>query len=843
MLLLDVFIGLFAQNIMLSFDSKFIKKKDLDEAIKKEVTAFRTLNTPSLIELYKFFVSYCKHAFLDVNQQPLFALLIDFLSLDELPLDERAACNKLNDIFHLNIKNQVDIHQIAAMGHSFIERPKAFASFIRYLVLRDMNPEQILSTHLLQNYFRYYLHTLKDENNAVIQLYRILNMFSETQVLCNYAQTIRCDEGGPIDGTVAIDGVHLVKIDLQSAPICYTSSVSTLNGLYNIFFMDFIFHGIFQKNNAICINFLHEICNQTDFIDTSLSILLNRVQEHPVMHETMAKLLNDETLQILVKKGVISFLFLIPYRPNIINLIQMHDLRHYLQMSEKSVSEIALLSNLFVLFNAVKFLNDTAAELVFDSILDATMNAPSYVFEDSLLISNFNGCSKDYFIQKIGSLEAQFDSVLAVQTQKSIEDIDFISIEDSCKSVARKIYNLQEIFNFDTTCPKDKYQLYKRIAGIYLAKANPLNLDALTQALRIEPYFEPNRVTVYERYLIELLCEIDNAAFRNQCIQLLEEAPRPWRSYIYAELSVFDRAALTGNLGLIKQLKKENTLSLIKYDTLAIDAADRNYWHLVTYYHQHHNLNKKTIKKLLKIAIKQLTSEFDAFLDCKHRPEQMLIMIEAEFLSAIRINNYIVVNWLLSCSKPPSDKCKANGLELAVKKNYVTIVKLLIAASNPSKHLKKAIEKAFMEAIRRDDSYETLQVLTLYSDLQLNENGLLAAQRANKLNIVKLLVQLPFKSPRLEIIERIYDYAKMKKQTPIINYLNDICQGIKPSSNNTQRSVRHSTTKNGALSRSSFFRFVNKASKHSDLTLPSVGGALDSSNDKSIKIAANSLML
>lgn len=822
MLLIDIFTGIFAQNITSLFQCEFIKQSDIIEARKKEVATYRILEDHSQVALYRYFLDYCEGALKGLNEQSLLEILIDFLASDDIPLDERSVCNKLRDIFHLNLQHQEDVSTIASMGHTLIDRPKAFTAFVYYLIYRGMSPEQILSTHLLQNYFRYYLHTLKYENNAITQLYRILNTYSEAQALCNLAQKIRCEEGGPIDGTAVINVDSLVKIELQSLPISYTATINNFRGLHAIFGIHFLFNGLAQKNNSLCIEFLNNICNQTYVVNTQLPKLLNVLQEHPAMQERIAALLCDETLASLVQKRIISLLSLIPFRPNIINIIPMPELRAYLQdIRKQCLPEVTLISNLFILFNAIKSINEKAAELVFDAILDAAMNAPSYVFDDSLLIKNFGGCSLDTLIQKINTLEAEIDEIIAYQTRNSIEEMDYISIEDTWKSVAQKIKNLQEITDVTTTCPCDKYQLYSRIARNFLAQNNTLDLSTFIRQLGIEPHFEEARVNEYERCLVELLCDIDNAGLRDQCIQLLDGYARhSWQSFVYGNQNIFIRAASAGNLGLIQRLKKDRIFfPLTDYNKLAIDAAKANYWPLVAYFHQHHNLNKNIIKRLLKLAIKQLPSDCNTFLSCKHQLEEMLILIEAEFISAIKENNYNTVNWLLSCSTPPHDKCKAAALVLAEKNNYLDIVQLLMTGDKPQKFLKKAIEKVFMKAIEEKKGDDLLHFLTRYSNLELNESRLFAAQQANKLDIVKLLTQLPFHAPSIKILEEVYNNAQKKRQYSIANYLRGVCEEMKKAPQKLQSdrlneenvlpSLKQSTSNISGLNKHTLFGLSN----------------------------------
>lgn len=452
MLLHDVFMALCLPNITLTFQEETLKRCDLEYALKNKVKSSWSLNASSPMVLYEHFLDHCKKALEKCDERALLEVIISAWASDESPLDEVAACNTLTQLFYLNLKNQEDVSKLASLGCTLIYLPKAFAAFVRCLVWQGMNPMQILSTHLLQNFFCYYLNTLDDPNNSITQLYRILHTFPETQSLCRLARKVRCDEGGPIDGTAPIHANDLIKVELNSVPISFTPTICNLKGLHGIFGVDFLFYGVSQKNISQFSGFFEDVCNQAYVVETQLADLLKGIQDYPALHQPLAAILNDHTLDILVQKKVINVLCLIPYRPNIVNFIQMYDLANYLQdICKESSSELALISGLFALLNAIKSTNDVAARLVFDVIVDVVICAPSYVFEDASFIRNFTNYSQniDCFIQKIRVLEAGLDAIIHSQMQSSIDMINYITIEDRWRSLATKIKNQKSTRNYN----------------------------------------------------------------------------------------------------------------------------------------------------------------------------------------------------------------------------------------------------------------------------------------------------------------------------------------------------------------------------------------------------------
>ena len=154
MLLYDNFLSLNAVTLLSGFEATLIKQVDLDFARKKEVATFRVLANPSKISAYKYFLTCCEQALSGQKEAPLLDIVFNYLS-DVPDISEREACDKLTQLLCISFKHQHNVLSLASMGLAFVDRPKMFTAFLRYLLQGGVTPEQILSTHLLQNYFLY----------------------------------------------------------------------------------------------------------------------------------------------------------------------------------------------------------------------------------------------------------------------------------------------------------------------------------------------------------------------------------------------------------------------------------------------------------------------------------------------------------------------------------------------------------------------------------------------------------------------------------------------------------------------------------------------------------------
>jgi len=807
MMLYDIFLALNTPSITTPFHDVMLSKADLEFANRKAVASYRDLREPSKVAAYKHFLTHCERALANSQEVPLLEVILNTLSdTDDSLAHAIVACERLTQLFNLNFHDQDDVLYLTPMGRALIDRPIAFAAFLRSLIRNGVTPAQLLSSYLLQDFLRYYLSTLNEVDNPIKQLYDILQAFPETEALRAVAKTVSCVEGGL--STYSLDGCDqnaagsLTQITPSLIPLQFTLSVMNLNALNAIFGVDFLLGALCQwdaqKNSQLWINTLNGLFNQAHVVATQLSPLLNRIQEHPALQQTLAQILDEHTITTLVEKRVGSVLNLIPFCPKLATAINTQDLPLYLTgIRQQASSGAALISSLFALFNGVKSINDSAAKLVFNALLDSLFENV-YVLDDTPMIQKLRKFSHAHacVTQKACDLEVILDTTIQHHTQASIDAMDYITIEDVWRGVVSKIQCLQEITAFKTTCPMDKYKLINRLAiAFFKQNNNPFDLKTFASQIGIPLVFEVPLISSYERLLIELLATIDEPNFRTHATELLDtHVSRPWRTALYGDIALFKRAALAGNLGLIQWFQASNSKHATCYDTLIIEAAQANQWSVVDYFHTQQKLKTMTINMLIYLAATQNASQIIPHLLGNASNPPSLKAIEQAFLASIQIKNTQSTVCFMTAPRKPSDTIMAKAFRQAIGLKHFETAKI-IAEGASGKCLEEAIIHTLLNAARLNQC-DVLHLLSTFDvqllDSKTSDIALMQATRANQLEAIQSLIQLPNNPPSLHAIENALSEAIKHQRTTIITYLSSLYEPVQtPQTSDSRKRSNH----------------------------------------------------
>ena len=471
MLLFKVFTSLQDSALSTSYHNMKLTRADLELATRRSVACFRDLGKASKVEAYKEFIAFCEHSLRGMDEKPMLPIVISYL--DEAAFAPNAFDN-LTQIFSIHLKHQSPALSIAPLGRALIDQPNAFAAFLRYLINQDVTPKQILSSNLLQDFFRYYLSTLAQDNNPIYNLFQQLKNTPDTAILCSMAQKVHCEEGG-LSG-YALDGGSLLPTDSQldivpiEIPLQFKSSKENLTALHDIFGVNFLLGALHQhkqeSNNPVWIETITNLFNQTHTVKTELPVLLNLIQTHPSAQQRLADILTEHSLSILVKNSIPSVLNLIPFHPTLAKIIPAENIQDFLhKLQQQGSSGLPFISSLCALFEGIKHSHEKASIPVFDALIDVIIENPCSLDDLSLMskLHKFTLC-QDRISFKIRSLEESLNAAIQIQAQNTLSDLDYISIEDVWRTVSEKIRRLQDISPVETYCPTDKYKLYSHIA-------------------------------------------------------------------------------------------------------------------------------------------------------------------------------------------------------------------------------------------------------------------------------------------------------------------------------------------------------------------------------------------
>ncbi|MDF1757539.1 MAG: hypothetical protein P1U74_04505 [Legionellaceae bacterium] len=759
---------LFDNSLPLLSDS-FLTEDDLLTAKKKLTSIYRCfqtdvhesnlskVNITEIQEAFDNFLLFCKEALQKKDCTPFLPIIFDYL--EDNSLSYKATYSHIHIMYKLfcfSLKNQEDALDIAFLGQSFIESPKTTTAFLQWLRSRDVSIEQIMQTHILQNFFRYHSYTLSEPNNPVAMLGIFLRKSELTRDFSTYLSTTHCPEPSlshyALDGTIHTADTLNNPIHIESS-LNITATFTNMDSLFRVFGARFLTAILWwQTKTCEDKDVAIYLLNQPRLIKNNFSELIHSTQDADVLKKTLSDLLQETTYDLLVRERTKGILSLLPYSSYLANLIVKSDLTIYLQdINQRNASTFDNIADLTSLFNLFKKNQPTHAKLVLKQLISHMLKEP-HSFNDEILIRDIRKFkpTKEEIYTRVRELEMILDDFVYKNSKYPIKDLDYISIEDLWRETFQKISMLQEIIQTPNHVPQDKYKLQQYIAHVLLEKESSIqvfNLDKFSKVLGYESTFDETQVTPYQRFLIEILSALDNEPLRNTIIQLLDESisveteqnHRNWMSIKYDDLPLSFHACRNGNLGFMIWLTSNQKVSKKDIEPLVIQAAGLEHWHLVKYFHQNFNFKRSVINTLLALAIEQNNPEAVKLLlrYSKKSPDKK--NIEQSFSSAIREKHLACVEVLLLCQTRPSDAVITKGYKQAIANSDFTIADL-IAEYPAQKCLKDAINQTFINAARLD----RLGIINHIRRINVNapsqntiDKALIAAVRAGKLQATR----------------------------------------------------------------------------------------------------------
>ena len=785
MFLYDCFLGLNESILTRDFQGVLLQRPDWELAKRKVVASYRCLSNPSKIAAYDAFLLCCEQALKGRNETPLLDVVITYLAESEALVDQEA-CQKLIQLFHRCFEHQHKPEKIASMGICFVDRPRAFVSFICYLLQREVSVEDILSRHLLQDYFRYYLSTLNQSNNALQKTYHLLSLFDEAKSLVKVAKVVCCDERGfaayALDGSLQLDETQMVQFERIDARPWFTSNEQNLKSLHAVFHEDFLLESLYQStsrgDDGVWMQALSDVFNHPNTVQLQLPAIVNRLHEHPMLPKLLANLLNESSLSLLVNNHVVGVFNLTPFCPILIQMMRVHDLPIYLQtLRQQNSSGPALFSSLFSLFNCIKYNNLEIDSLLFDALLGAIDMEPC-ILEDMRIIGKLRKLTQiDAWInKKARGLETEFDCIIRSQTQGAIEEVDYISVYDAWANTTLKLRHMKEILPFETSFPMDKYMLYVNIARSFIQYHEPSEFDlvAFATAFRIEPVFKADSITEFERLIAEMLSLIDEDNVRASCVRSLDEnAGHPWRMFNYGGQCFFKKAAQSGNLGLMQWMSTQHIKREFTHDTLAKIAAYEYHWHIVSYLLMQHSLKQPTVNFLFETALQQgRLSAIPELMNGEYPMPDLSVML-SQFKTAIHKNDINGIRCLLTGSVKLPEKAMERAFYIAIEHKYFELA-IVLAESYCGAMMRRLIAHTLSAAIRLNqcDVIDALKPFIIkHSNQNIIDNAFIQAARLGHIDLVKQLMGFSKKPFNLTVIQTAKDEANKKEHLNIVSYL------------------------------------------------------------------------
>jgi hypothetical protein len=641
----------------------------------------------------------------------------------------------------------------------FIGDTEQFAAIILWLLHRGVSTERILQTDLLQSFMLYHLAWLDSPDSPVQHLYHLLEQFAEARALVDAAGEAQCEDRGfhcrAITGTLT-NPMDLHRVNVTLDALDFTPTKKNFEMLYCLFGLKFLHDALIWHTScedAIWCEILQQVLNQESTISTQLSTLINHValENAPAVLDKLASFINEDTIEKMIAQRRGAVFHLLPYKAMLLTRISESDISHYLEqlrLSDQLVFDV--IPQVLALFMAYRSVNKGVAVLVYETILDLVLENPQFL-DDSYLIKQLRKFSEKEVVltNRCARLQLQFDQCIAEQVSTVVLSSEsYHLIEDRWLSYSRQLDSLNEIMPLTYQFPEDKYKLYAQLAKRYFSEhENYFILDDFIQSLGVTPELFVDIVSEYERLLIEILTTIDDDKIRYLIINKLEsldEKNKVWMHRKYGDGSVFDRASIQGNIGLIQWLEPNIRMDRAAINKAVMMAAEGAQWSVVDYFccTSTHKPQQYIFKEVLRLAaaagqlgtVQLLHEGIIAHLQEKH-------LVQA-FMQAAAKGHRNVVQYF--CHLEVGAPCAA------------------------------IVAKAFKVAIQSDSS----DVIDFIGNLPRNpllvpicERALVHAATRDRLSAIQLLCNLRTNAPSQSAIEAAFLRAAQYGHFSIANYL------------------------------------------------------------------------
>ena len=676
----------------------------------------------------------------------------------------------------------------------FIEDTERFAASILWLIHRGVSPNQLLETNLLQQYMSYHLAWLDSPESPIHLLYNVLKQFPEAHDLVKIAGTIQCEDRGFFDDkedkrSYALTGVlcdqhTLRRIKASVEPLEFSSTNDNFSSLYQLFGVSLFPKALMwhaEDHDPEWTAALRHLLNHETIVSTQLEAIINKISaiNGGVLLGELSELLMDESINELIKHHSGAVFHFVSLKPSILTQISQLDMKTYLhQLSSDRCDVFDQVSQLVALFKACDIGNKALAVFVYESIIDRVL-AHSNLLDDRDLIKKLRKFSeKDYVLRrKYSDLEQKLNDCLSSYSLQHLVTADsYHVIEDTWLNVASHTSSLTKLMPASHTIPSDKYKLQAQWARQIVAEqADFFNLNDFISALELEPILHEDESSEYERLLIELHTNIDNAKLREAIIAKIE-IKEGWIVKEYGDSSVFQRAIHKGNLGLIRWLEPRLALTKDSTQKAMLLAADKLQWGIVDYFcaTSPYRIPIPDFKHILssaagnsQITTVRLLCEKASFPLKEKNIEKAYILAAANgHKEILRYFDQIV----------PSFNLSAKAFNVAIQSEKLETIEYL---GNLPKNMLLLIiaERALVHAATHNNFLMVDQICRLKCNVprqSVIDEAFLKAAKFGQLSIITYLQNLPGKVPGQKITDKAFIEAVKNEQLDIAQHLCEI---------------------------------------------------------------------
>lgn len=667
------------------------------------------------------------------------------------------------EVIDKQLSAQEDPLSMVPMFRQLIDDFESFAAGILWLLRRGVSPTRILQTNLLHRFMSYHLVTLHSEENPISCLYELLRQLPEAHELAAMAANVECEERGfyceqeggqsyTLTGGLCAHS-SLKRVAMVEHAIDYTPTSENLDALYQLFGHNFLLHAIqWQERNKSPIwqAGLRRILNQEIKSTAFLASLINAVAtgcESSVL-ETLAELLDDETIESLRTESRGCVLHLLPYKPSLPPKMTKEEIALYLRKMRSPQEHLyEVIPQIISLLSSLKDCNREMAIIVHNVLLDVSLENPSILEDRSVLFSlkEFPGIG-GILSQKNAALNEEFNRCISGHNYSEEMTADFYHyIEDCWSLLASKLSAIQRLSVFHNDIPPDKYALQSLLAKrCYVSNSRGFDLDLFVRSVGISPQFSADGVSAYQRLLAEILLTIDDERIRSIILAKFEDndlVGYRWMSDKYGGASLFLRAVKQGNMGLIRLLDTPGSIGASDLTGVLKTAAEAKQWDVVAYFCRDRvpNPTRALLKELLVMASGAGQLWLVELLASSINKLRQKDLVEA-FVAASANGHLDIIQYLWPMGAPCAAIC-AKMLDYALQNEHFNVVDY-IGTLPESPVLQTAVE-----------------------------NELVSAVNHNQLHVVQRLCTYEVNLPSTHAIEKLFHKAIQKGHLAIVNYL------------------------------------------------------------------------
>lgn len=572
----------------------------------------------------------------------------------------------------------------------FIDNTEAYAAFILWLIQCRVPVRKIIATHLLHDFMRYNLSYLDLPESEINHLYDILKMFPEAQALVAEAKTVSCGERGFLK--FALDGSRgegLRQVEAQPVVWAFSPTADNFTALAELFSHSFLPAALIwfvHTKNLAWFDSLYNYLNKPSVITSQLPALINYVgrQAKTELSEVLASLINDSTAGQLAANHDGAILYLLAYKPALIQQIQIQDVKAYIEQMA-AATNLDTIMQLSILLKRLVSFEHPSASIVFEALVDNFYHQPQLLDDDKLVRQlKYYPAWSHQLKSRCNFLHVQLASSIEENTNDELDSSRYNSIEDVWLEINRKLAVIYRLDPQPHAEPRNKYFLLAQIACASHRKlGSNFNIDRFVDALSLPDPTSEEGKSLHERTLIEVLTAIDDEPIRKQIIAKLEGNPiscLDWMTKEYGETSIFIKAAAQGNEGLLRLINTQNRVKKPCLNAAVLAAARSGHWATASSLCQivPKKISRETLSKILILAaqageialVKQI---------CDRKTYVSITAAYPQGIEVATINNHlsIVKQIYASPSYKPSKSMSEKLFHVALKYKHFSIATYL----------------------------------------------------------------------------------------------------------------------------------------------------------------------